>query len=148
MDSYWRDGDRTAGKMLIVKGNWHLEFWAKGKQNGDQLRVAFYRENEANFINQTISLTTDWQKYEFDVFVPEGMDGAAPYTNDEYHPILGLSFYICEQGDEAWVDDGSDKVKICLTTLDKIPNWLSMNSTSTRPRATRPSTPVTILSQA
>jgi hypothetical protein len=58
MDSVWRDGDRTAGKLFIVRGNWHLEFWARGAQDGDVLRARFFREGEADFFDETISLTS------------------------------------------------------------------------------------------
>ncbi|MFQ5595391.1 MAG: hypothetical protein ACE5HA_14685 [Anaerolineae bacterium] len=105
MDSSWRDGDRDSGKLFIIQGNWHLEFWAKGKNDGDQLRVRFFREGEADFINETIPLTTDWQKIERNVFIPAGMDPVRSYTDQEYHPILGFVFYIVGAEDEAWVDD-------------------------------------------
>jgi hypothetical protein len=105
MDSLWRDGDRDAGKLFVIQGNWHLEFWAKGKDEGDQLGVRFMREGEANFIDETISLTTEWQKIERDVFIPVGADPVRSYTDEEYHPILGFVFYILEAGDEVWVDD-------------------------------------------
>ena len=105
MDSLWRDGDRDAGKLLLVEGNWHLEFWAKGNIDGAQLGAQFLREGEADFIDETISLTTGWQKYEFDVFVPQGTDSPGPYGDGDYHPILGLLFRVPNSGDEAWVDD-------------------------------------------
>jgi hypothetical protein len=105
MDSVWRDGDRTAGKLFIVQGNCHLEFWARGANEGDSLRARFFREGEADFIDETITLTTHWQKYEFDTFVPAGTDSLGPYTPDEYHPILGFTFVLPEAGGEAWVDD-------------------------------------------
>ena len=105
MDSPWRDGDRNAGKLLLVKGNWHLEFWAKGNYAGAQLRARFYREGEVDFIDETVSLSTDWQKFEFDVYVSEGADSPGPYTDEEYHPLLGFAFYVPNTDDEAWVDD-------------------------------------------
>ncbi|MEM7201728.1 MAG: hypothetical protein AAF628_15775 [Planctomycetota bacterium] len=107
MDSYWRDGDRTAGKMLIVEGNWRLSFWAKGARPGEQLQVMFYREGEANFIDRTVTLTDDWQPYQIDVAVAPGRDRVGPYTLTEYHPILivGLRFPQAGSGAGAWVDD-------------------------------------------
>ncbi len=107
MDSAWRDGDRTSGKMLIVKGNWQVEFWARGADEGDQLRVRFFREGEADFIDETVTLTSQWAQYTFDSHVPAGMDPIGPYTSGEYHPILGFSFTVPQSGDEVWVDDVS-----------------------------------------
>jgi hypothetical protein len=52
-----------------------------------------------------ISLTSDWQQYTFDTFIPKGTDPPGPYTEGEYHPILGLTFTLPNAGDEAWVDD-------------------------------------------
>lgn len=105
MDASWRDLDPTSGKLMVVQGNWHLEFWARGGSNGDQLRVHFFREDEADFIDETITLTAGWQKIERDFVIPAGTDPARSYTPDEFHPILGLAFYIPTAGDEAWVDD-------------------------------------------
>jgi hypothetical protein len=107
MDSSWRDGDRSSGKLFIIQGNWHLEFWAKGGKDGDQLRARFFREGEADFVDETVTLTTEWQKYEFDVFVPAGTDPVGPYGPDDYHPLLGFGFYFLygEEDDTAWVDD-------------------------------------------
>jgi len=107
MDSSWRDGDRTSGKLFIIQGNWHLEFWAKGGKDGDQLRARFFREGEVDFIDQAFVLSTDWQHYEVDVFIPEGTDPLGPYGPEDYHPLLGFGFYFLygEEDDEAWVDD-------------------------------------------
>ncbi len=105
MDSLWRDGDRSAGKLFLVKGNWRLRFWAKGAKDGDRLRFRFFREDEADFVDETIPLGTEWQKIERDVFIPEGMDPVRDYTDQEYHPILGFAFYIPTKGHIAWVDD-------------------------------------------
>ncbi len=107
MDSAWRDGDRTSGKLFIVKGNWHVEFWARGASDGDVIRVRFFREGEADFFDETVSLTSQWVKYEFDSYVPLGADPLGPYTSGEYHPILGFSFTVPNAGDEVWVDDVS-----------------------------------------
>jgi len=59
MDSVWRDGDRTAGKMMIVEGNWHFGIWARGNRDGAELRFRFFREGEAEFLNETVPLTTE-----------------------------------------------------------------------------------------
>ena len=106
-DSYWRDGDTTAGKLLLIQGNWHVEFWAKGNRPGAQLQARFFREGEADFINQTISLTTTWQHYTFDAYVPPGTDKLGPYAPGDYHPLVGFLLILPNAGDEAWVDDAA-----------------------------------------
>ena len=105
MDTAWRDGDRASGKLLLVEGNWRLEFWAKGKSDGNQIRARFFRENEADFIDETITLTTAWQQYQFDINVPDGTDPDRAYTDAEYHPPLGFSIEVLSGGGEAWIDD-------------------------------------------
>ena len=107
MDSLWRDGDQTAGKLLIVQGNWHLEFWAKGNHPNAQLRARFFREGEVDFIDQTIALTTTWQHYTFDAYVPLGADKSGPYAPGDYHPLVGLNLILPNAGDEAWIDDAA-----------------------------------------
>lgn len=106
-DSFWRDGDRDAGKLFRIRGNWRLEFWAKGLQNGDTLRARFFREGEATFLDQVYSLTTNWQKYTTDFFVAPNADPAGPYTPTQYHPILTFAFYLQSAGDEVWLDDAA-----------------------------------------
>ncbi|HOJ32029.1 MAG TPA: hypothetical protein PKY35_04190 [Candidatus Hydrogenedentes bacterium] len=104
-DSAWRDGDPTAGKLYIVKGNYRLSFWAKGLNSSSQLEVQFRREGEAIFLNQVILLTTTWQEYVFDFYVPPGTDPIRSYSVSEYHPILGLEFFIPRSNDQVWLDD-------------------------------------------
>ncbi len=105
MDSAWRDGDRSSGKLFLVEGDWRLEFWAKGKSAGDRLRARFVREGEANFIDETVTLTTDWQHFVFDVTVAPGVDPPGPYADDAYHPILALLLHVVGAGQEVWIDD-------------------------------------------
>ncbi|MCX7020669.1 MAG: hypothetical protein NTW26_00075 [bacterium] len=105
MDSGWRDGDRTSGKLFLVKGNWRLEFWAKGNREGAQIRARFARDGEYNFVDQTIALTTDWRRYAFDVSLPSDADRPGPYTPEENHPILSFTLFLLNSGDEVWVDD-------------------------------------------
>ncbi|MDZ4861368.1 MAG: choice-of-anchor D domain-containing protein, partial [Candidatus Hydrogenedentes bacterium] len=107
MDSYWRDSEPAAGKMMIIRGNWRAEFWAKGKNIGDQMRVRFYREGEATFIDRIINLTTQWQHYELDAFVPDDTDSLGPYGPAEYRPLLTLNFYAITPGGGLWLDDAS-----------------------------------------
>ncbi|MFA6239375.1 MAG: hypothetical protein WC655_00515 [Candidatus Hydrogenedentales bacterium] len=101
LDSEWRDGDKSAGKMLIVKGNWKLSFWAKGG-GGDKLHVQFYREGEGRFVDETIALSGEWQSFERVFVVPEGADKLTGYGPNDYHPIL--VFRISVEG-AAWIDD-------------------------------------------
>ncbi|MBN1475770.1 hypothetical protein JXA47_03355 [Candidatus Sumerlaeota bacterium] len=105
MDSVWRDGDRTAGKMLIIEGDWHVGLWARGNREGAQLRIRFRREGEADFFDETVLLTTEWQLIERDAVIAPGTDRLGPYTDEEYHPILDFSLGVPVQGDEVWVDD-------------------------------------------
>ena len=62
MDSYGRDGDFSAGKLLHVRGNWHFEIWAKGNKAGDKLKIRFRRVGESTFLNEEVALTTGWQR--------------------------------------------------------------------------------------
>lgn len=105
MDSYWQQGDLTAGKLYVVKGNYHLEFWAKGKTNQSQMNIAFFRPGEAIFLDEYIQLTTSWKKYSFDFYVPEGKDPVRTYGLYDPHPLLQLSVYLEVANDEIWMDD-------------------------------------------
>lgn len=104
MDSFWRDSDRTASKMLIVEGPWRLAFWAKGQNNGTQIRFEFRREGEGTFFNETVTLSTEWQRFEFNRLIPVGQDKRRDYTADEYHPLLVFRVFALT-GDDAWMDD-------------------------------------------
>lgn len=104
-DSLWRDGDKSAGKLMKVQGEWTLEFWAKGKNNGDQLRAKFYREGEGDFIAHTVLLTNQWQQYKVTANVSETADRLGPYGPTDYHPLLALTFSILNEGGEIWLDD-------------------------------------------
>lgn len=104
-DSYWRDSQFEAGKLMVIEGPWRLEFWAKGRTTGDQMRVRFFREGEGSFINRVFTLTTQWQKFTYDVNVAPGADKLGPYSPTDYHPILGLTFNILTPNAEAWLDD-------------------------------------------
>lgn len=109
LDSGWCDGDQTSGKFIIIEGNWHLEFWAKGGKAGDRLLVRFFRENEATFLEQTITFASaDWQRYTFDFNVPPGADHPSDsYGPDDDHPLVGFGFYFLDNqsDDQAWIDD-------------------------------------------
>ncbi|MGB5075787.1 MAG: hypothetical protein WBQ23_16775, partial [Bacteroidota bacterium] len=105
MDSYWRDGDRTAGKLLLINGEYYFSIWAKAARVGEQLRVRFFREGEGSFLDESIPLTTQWQRIERSFTVPEGADKLGPYTDAEYHPILAFQLDAVGSGAEVWVDD-------------------------------------------
>lgn len=105
MDSMWRDGDRTAGKLLVIEGNYYCSLWAKGASEGDELRVRFFREHEGVFLDERIPLTTQWQRIERRFTVPTGADPVRAYTDQEYHPILGFILEASSSGAQVWVDD-------------------------------------------
>ena len=103
MDSYWRDGDRSIGKMLPVKGGWHCDVWAKGEQGGETARIRFFRENEASFLDEEITLTDEWQHFEWMFDVADGTDPVREYSGSEYRPILG--FRLQATDGTVWFDD-------------------------------------------
>ncbi|MGB1250315.1 MAG: hypothetical protein ACPG8W_06760 [Candidatus Promineifilaceae bacterium] len=61
-DSYGRDGDQTAGKLLQVRGNWVFEVWAKGTTANSTMRIDFRRIGGGIFMNETVDLTQGWQR--------------------------------------------------------------------------------------
>lgn len=101
MDSYWRDGDPSAGKLFFVDGNWRLEFWAKAAIDGTRVDVQFERERGQKFFFQQITLSNEWKSYKFDFYVPQGAD----YTNE--NGILKLSFNIKSSVSDIWLDDSA-----------------------------------------
>jgi hypothetical protein len=105
MDSYWRDGDRSAGKLLVVRGAYRFAIWAKAARNGDQLRVRFFREGEGQFLDETIPLTTQWHLIERNFTVPEGADPVRHYDDGAYRPIIAFQLDAAGGGAELWVDD-------------------------------------------
>lgn len=91
MDSAYRDGDQSSGKLLIVVGDWRVSFWAKPENAGDRVRVRFFREaGEATFIDETVTLSTGWQEVVRDFTVAPGEDPDREYDAAEYHPIVGF----------------------------------------------------------
>lgn len=104
LDSEWRDGDRTAGKLLVVKGNWKLAFWAKGRSSADKIHVQFYREGEGRFVDESIALSGEWERIERVVVVPDGADKLDGYSVDGNHPILVFRI-AAQDGSSAWLDD-------------------------------------------
>ncbi len=98
-DSYARDEDPSAGKLLVIEGQWHFEIWAKSKFGGSTLSVSFRRLGEATFFQQDIQLSQGWERYVIDFNVAPGLDGQ----------ILGtpqpLTLDMVVTGGEVLVDD-------------------------------------------
>jgi hypothetical protein len=105
MDSLWRDGDPTAGKLLVINGEYICRLWARGLRSGDRLRMRFFREGEYTFLDEAVTLGTDWQLIERRFTVPEGADPVRAYSSSEYHPILAFILEAENTGAEILVDD-------------------------------------------
>ncbi|HOJ02456.1 MAG TPA: hypothetical protein PK916_00520 [Bacteroidota bacterium] len=105
MDSLWRDGDRSAGKLLIIRGEYLLRLWVKARRAGDVLRVRFFREGEGQFFNEAIAAGENWQLVERRFEVPPGADPQREYSEQEYHPILAFAMDVETPGGEVLVDD-------------------------------------------
>jgi hypothetical protein len=105
LDSYWRDGDTTAGKLLVIDGPWILSFWAKGEGSGSRLRARFQREGEATFIDESIALSPEWKEYTLSFDASPGVDRRDGYSEADYHALLVLSF--STESGTAWIDDAS-----------------------------------------
>ena len=135
MDSFWRDGDTTAGKLLVIEGNWRFEVWARGARNGDALGVTFEREGERTFFSEAFPLSTAWQKYVYEFYVPPGTD---PVDTPGPNNLLALNLVIPNSAEAVWIDDigltrrdytnptvFTDKVVAALEELEPgiIRNW-------------------------
>jgi len=105
LDSYWRDGDTTAGKLLVIEGPWTFSFWAKGEGSGSRVRVQFYREGETRFVDEAVPLSTEWNEYTLSFDAPPGVDRSEGYAEGDYHALLVVNFS-AESG-SVWIDDTS-----------------------------------------
>lgn len=121
MDSFYRDADPTAGKLMLIDGSWHFEVWARAETVSDTLEIFFHRENQALFFSQVFTLTTSWEKLEVDFTVPIGLDAAGDFPSvlaDRYvspyperrgylgsSPILELGLRVGGSGGDILVDD-------------------------------------------
>ena len=105
MDSAWRDGDRSSGKLFIADGEWHFEIWARAQNVSDTLTLRFYREGSPDFLNETIPLTAEWQHIVRDFTVPPGGDPGGPFDINAYHPILLFDLRLTTDSGPVWVDD-------------------------------------------
>jgi len=54
-----------AGKLLPVQGAWRLSFWARGARGGERLDLRFLRHGRVPFVARSITVTADWQRFEF-----------------------------------------------------------------------------------
>ena len=100
VDSYGRDGDMTAGKLLIMEGEWRLEFWAKAKNTNTSLEIVIDR-GDVTFFSKTITLSAQWQQYNFPFTVPSGQDSLQQPIKS--HVALRMRAI---QG-EVWLDDAA-----------------------------------------
>lgn len=105
MDSLWRDGDTTAGKLMIIEGNWHFEIWAKGSRNGDVMEVTWQRQGEAVFMSETFPLTTAWRKISHDFYVRPGLDSRDMNVDRSVNGVLEFTIRIPSNADAVWIDD-------------------------------------------
>lgn len=105
MDSFGRDGDQTAGKLFIIEGNWRFEVWARGSSNSDSMAISFEREGERTFFSDGFPLTTAWQKYVIEFYVPPGTDVQSAIAGPV--PLLALNIAIPNSTDAIWIDDMS-----------------------------------------
>lgn len=104
-DTLYRDGDLSAGKMQLVRGDWKFSIWAKATAPGDSLRVVFKRDQEATFIDETFPLTTQWQLIERSYSFADGLDPDREYSETEARPILAFQLKVGGTGQEVLVDD-------------------------------------------
>ncbi len=100
MDSYGRDSDRAAGKMIVFRGGYRLAFWAKADRPA-KFRARLHRSSGEVFLEKTFDVTTEWREYAHEVTVPEGAD---PYPSASVQPAV-LSFNIDTGDAVVKVDD-------------------------------------------
>ncbi len=103
LDSFWRDTDSSAGKLMPVEGRWRVAVWAKAEQASNTLNVRLRREGETTFFSETIPLTQDWQLIEREFTVAAGTDVAN--TSDSARNILSFQLKIPTGNGKVWVDD-------------------------------------------
>lgn len=107
-DSYGRQGDKNAGKLIKVQGEWKIGFWAKGLHEGVQLKWNLSRyPTGGTFLNYTFNLSTDWAYYEYIFTVDPSADVIDPtYSPDNLPPMLLLSAYLpAGLGKDLLIDD-------------------------------------------
>ena len=103
MDTFWRDGDPSSGKLYIVEGNWHFEIWAKGNP-GDEIEFVFNRQGETPFASKKFTLSADWQLYSYDFFIPAGSDLLQSANAAGVRAVLETGIRLLNSND-VWIDD-------------------------------------------
>ena len=100
-DSYGRDIDTTAGKLLLVDGQWTFDMWAKATGGSSTMRVRFSRINGSTFLDKTYQLNgSSW------THITESFAGNDAPINGVPGP---LAFEVFVSGGEALIDDASLK---------------------------------------
>ncbi|HRI89538.1 MAG TPA: hypothetical protein PK869_14795, partial [Candidatus Hydrogenedentes bacterium] len=107
LDSEWRDGDATAGKLLRIHGEWKLALWAKSAKGPARIRIHFAREGETTFVDEIVSVTNEWQLIERSFSVADDADKLGPYDKDAYRPLLTFSIGVENDGGEVLLDDAT-----------------------------------------
>ena len=73
-DTYGRDNDASAGKLIVVDGEWYFSIWAKAEEADARLNIRCRRIGENIFLDETVELTTEWQLIERTFEVATGRD--------------------------------------------------------------------------
>ena len=100
-DSQARDGDRTAGKMRVVEGNYKVSFWAKAEQPNTMIEFVFKRDHSYVFYKTNIPLTGQWQRIDRNMYIPPGADN--PWLTN----ALIATVRIVRGDGSVWLDDMS-----------------------------------------
>ncbi|OUD16254.1 hypothetical protein [Thioflexithrix psekupsensis] len=103
MDSFWRDSDRSAGKLMPMAGRWKVTIWAKAEDENNTLNIRLRRQGESTFFNETIDLNQDWQLIEREFTIAPDADR---YLDEKQQAnILDFHLKIASDGGKVWVDD-------------------------------------------
>ncbi|MGB1253485.1 MAG: hypothetical protein ACPG8W_22925, partial [Candidatus Promineifilaceae bacterium] len=106
-DTYGRDDDVTAGKLIVVDGDWNFAIWAKAQEADAELHIRFQRIDENIFFDETVQLTDEWQLIERSFTVDVGRDSINAARNaDGSSNALTFKLTLTQpsKGD-VWVDD-------------------------------------------
>ncbi len=98
MDSYGRDGDVSAGRLVNFDGNWRLSFWVKAHKMNEPLEVSVLREGGIPpYFQETITLTQEWQLIERQFTIVE------PITTTS--TVFALTMNLTNNAEAVWLDD-------------------------------------------
>lgn len=101
MDSYGRDGDISAGRLMQFDGDWRLTFWVKAERQNEPLDVSVRREGTTQpFFEETILLSQEWQLIERDFSVLKSAD-PIPATA----AVIALTMNLENNAQAVWIDD-------------------------------------------